>query len=50
MKGSDSSGILTIMIGHKEYVLSPLCVHEEPDELIDSKTNKLLEIKHSPTI
>ena len=46
MKASDSSGILTIMIGHKEYVLSPLCVQEEPDELINSKT----KIKHSPTI
>ena len=38
MKGSDSSGVLSIMIGHKVYILSPLCVQEESDELIDSKT------------
>jgi hypothetical protein len=44
MKGSDRSGVLTIMVGHKEYVLSPLCVLEESDELIDSKANKLLGV------
>ena len=39
MKGSDSSGILSIMIGYKEYTLSPLCVQEESHQLIDSETN-----------
>lgn len=47
MKGSDTSGVLSIVIGHKEYILSPLCVQEETDELKDSKMNQELTFTNS---
>lgn len=33
LKGSDSSGVVQVIIGHKKYKLSPLCVQQASDEL-----------------
>lgn len=39
MKGSNYSVVISVMVGHKEYLLNPLCVRTDPDVQSDGNSN-----------